>query len=317
MTMRRLNKKVAFIGSAVVVFLLLAVIAVVLRLGQDPEEFIRDGEAALEAAHQAIDEQVKEQNYKRAIQSFRSAFGRAKTDSLREEVLFKLADVHFETKEWPYLLGCWDEIVKINPNNAEARYGKLKYFYILADSGASGAWKEVHEQASEFLKVAQDNELLMKDMTELDVSKMDADASGRMLLGPYLYLIRGRAALEMAVLGTVTDKDKSLEEAVIDLKKVQEYEPNNIDSYWYLSRAAVTKGEIFASRGNFEERDKAAKQALEILEQAVNVADDNPEAHINLLTQKLTFARNSSSEQLKEQIQTLESEYLSLVTSPQ
>jgi len=313
MAMRRLNKKVAFIGSAVVVFLLLAAIAVVLRLGRDPKEYIRDGEAALTAAHQATDEQVKEQNYKRAIQCFRSAFGSAQTDSLREEVLFKLVDVHFETKEWPYIMGCWDEIVKINPNNAKARYGKLRYFYILADTGASGAWKEVHEQASEFLKVARDNELLMKDTAELDVSEMESDIAGRIHLGPYLYLIRGRAALEMAILGTVTDKDKSLEEAVNDLKKVQEYEPNNIDAYWYLSQAAVTKGEIFASRGNFEERDKAAKQALEILEQAVNAANDNPEAYINFLTQKLTFARNSSSEQLKEQMKSLEEEYLSLV----
>ena len=49
MAIRRLNKKVAFIGSAVVVFLLLAVIAVVLRLGQDPQEYIQDGEAALES----------------------------------------------------------------------------------------------------------------------------------------------------------------------------------------------------------------------------------------------------------------------------
>ena len=313
MAMRRLNKKVAFIGSAVVVFLLLGVIAVVLRLGQDPEEYIRDAESALEAAHQATDEQVKEQNYKRAIQSFRSAFGRAQTDSLREEVLFKLVDVHFETNEWPYILGCWEEIVKINPNNAKARYGKLKYFYILADTGASGAWKEVHEQASEFLKVAQDNELLTKDTAELDVSEPEAEVAGRMRLGPYLYLIRGRAALEMAVLGTVTNKDELLEQAVDDLKKVQEYEPNNVDAYWYLSQAAVTKGEIFTSRGNFEERDKATKQALEILEQAVNAAGDNPEAYINLLTQKLIFARDSGSEQLKEQIQTLESEYLSLV----
>ncbi len=313
MAMRRLNKKVAFIGSAVAAFLLLAVIAVVLRLGQDPEEYIRDAEAALEIARQATDEQVKEENYKRAVQSFRGAFGRATTDSLREEVLFKLADVHFENKEWPYILGCWDEIVKINPKNAKARYGRLKYFYILADTGASGAWKEVHEQASEFLKVAQENELLMKDTTELDVSEMEAEAAGRMRLGPYLYLVRGRAALEMAVLGIVTDKDESLEQAVDDLKKVQEVEPDNIDAYRYLSRAAVTKGEIFASRGNFEERDKAEKQALAILEQAVSAANDNPEAHINLLTQKLTFARRSGSEQFKEQIQALEPEYLSLV----
>jgi hypothetical protein len=80
----RLNKKVAFIGSAVIVVLLLAVIGVVLRLGQGPEEFIKDADLALQAARQATDEKVKEQNYKRAKQSFRSAYGRIKTDSLRE-----------------------------------------------------------------------------------------------------------------------------------------------------------------------------------------------------------------------------------------
>ena len=255
MPRKRLNKKVALIGSAVFMFLVLCVIGAILYLSRDPQKFIKDGDVTLKAARDATDEQVKEQNYKRAIQSFRSAFGRAQTDSLREEVLFKLVDVHFETNEWPYILGCWEEIVKINPNNAKARYGKLKYFYILADTGASGAWKEVHEQASEFLKVAQDNELLTKDTAELDVSEPEAEVAGRMRLGPYLYLIRGRAALEMAVLGTVTNKDELLEQAVDDLKKVQEYEPNNVDAYWYLSQAAVTKGEIFTSRGNFEERE--------------------------------------------------------------
>lgn len=310
MAMRRLNKKVAFIGSAVVVLLLLAVIGVVLRLGQDPEEYIRDAEVALKAARQATDEQVKEQNYKRAKQSFRSAYGRVKTDSLREEVLFKMVDMYFETKEWPYILGCWDEIVKINPKNAKARYGRLKYFYILADTGSSGAWKEVHKQASEFLKVAEDAGLLTEDTAQLDVEQ---EVSGRHRLGPYLYLLRGRAALEMASLGAVTDKDESLEQAVNDLKKVQELEPNNIDAYWYLARAAVTKGEIFASRGNFEERDKATKQGLAILEQAVKAANDNPRAYINLLSLKLTFTRGSNSEQLKEQFQSLEPEFLSLV----
>jgi len=313
MAMRRLNKKVAFIGSAVVVLLLLAVIGVVLRLGQGPEEFIRDAEEALESARQATDEQIKEQNYKRAKQNYRSAYGRAKTDSLREEVLFKLADVHFENKEWPYVLGCWDEIVKINPKNAKARYGRLKYFYILADTGSSGAWKKVHKQASDFLKVAQEAGLLTEDTAQLDVSGTEQEVSGRHRLGPYLYLLRGRAALEMASLGTVTDKDESLEQAVNDLQKVQELEPNNIDAYWYLARTAVTKGELFASRGNFEERDKATKQGLAILEQAVKAAEDSPRAHINLLSLKLTFARGGSSEQYKEQFESLEPEFLSLV----
>lgn len=313
MAMGRLNKKVAFIGSAVVVVFLLAVIGVVLRLSQDPEEFIKDAELALKAARQATDEEVKEQNYKRAQQSFRSAYGRIKTDSLREEVLFKMADMYLETKEWPRVLGCWDEIIKVNPKNAKARYGKLKYFYRLADTGGAGAWQQVHEQSSEFLEVAQDNELLMKNIAELDVPEMEGQVAGERLLGPYLYLLRGRAALEMAILGTVTDKDESLEQAVNDLKKVLEFEPANIDAYWYLAQAAVTKGEIFASRGNFEERDKAKKQALALLEQAVEAADDNPESHINLLTEKLTLARDSGFEEFKKQIQLLEPEYLSLV----
>jgi len=311
MAIGRLNKKVAFIGSAVVVFLLLAVIAIVLHLSQDPEEFIRDAESALMAARQATDEHVKEQNYKRAKQNFRSAYARAKTNSLREEILFKMVDMYLETEEWPYILGCWDEIIKVDPGNVEARYGRLKYFYILADTGSSGAWKEVHEQSSEFLKVAQTDELLMKDTAELDVPGLEEPAAGGRL-GPYLYLLRGRAALEMAILGTVTDKDESLEQAENDLKKVLEFEPTNVDAYWYLAQVAVTKGEIFASRGNFEERDKAKEQALSILEQAVNAAGDNPEAHINLLTQKLAFAGDSSSGQLKEQIKSLEPEYISL-----
>ena len=156
MAMRRLNKKVAFIGSAVVVFLLLAVyVVVVLRFGQDPEEYIRDAEAELISARQATDEQAKEEHYNKAKHNFQSAYGSAKTDSLRQEVLFKMVDMCLETKEWPYVMKCWDEIVKINPKNAKARYGQLKYFYILADTGRPEAWKEVHDQASEFLKVAQ------------------------------------------------------------------------------------------------------------------------------------------------------------------
>ncbi len=304
MAMRRLNKKVAFIGSAVVVFLLLAVIGVVLRLSHDPEEFIRDAESELKAARQATDEQIKEQNYKRAQQNFRSAYGRAKTDSLREEILFKMVDMCFETKEWPYIRKCWDEIVKINPKNAKARYGRLKYFYIRAESGFIGYWPEVHEQASEFLKVAEDADLLTEDTAKWDVFGLEQEGAARQRLGPYLYLVRGRAAFEMAILGTVTDKDESLEQAVNDLKKVQELEPTNIDAYWYLARAAVTKGEIYAARGNFEERDKATKQGLAILEQAVKAANDNPRAYINLLSLKLTF---------EERFQSLEPEFLSFV----
>jgi tetratricopeptide (TPR) repeat protein len=313
MAMGRLNKKVALTGSAIVVLLLLAVIGVILRLSQDPQELIKDAALALQAARQATDPQVKEQNYKRARQSFRSAYGRIKTDSLREEVLGKMVDMYLDTNDWPYVLGCWDEMIKVNPKNIKARYGRLEYFYILADMGSSGAWKQVSEQSSEFLKVAQDNKMLMTDTSGLSVPGMEEEKTVAQHLGPYLYLLRGRAALEMAIDGTVTDKDKSLQQADDDLKKVLEFEPANIDAYWYLAQTAVTRGDVFASRGDFDQKDKASKQALAFLEEAVKAADDNPEAHINLLTQKLNFVGSGGSDQIKEQLQSLESEYLSLV----
>jgi tetratricopeptide (TPR) repeat protein len=116
-------------------------------------------------------------------------------------------------------------------------------------------------------------------------------------------------------MGAVTDRDKSLDLAVNDLKKVQEYEPKNIDSYWYLAMVTMTKGELLASRGGPEEREKAVKQATAILEQAVQAARTEPRAHINLLAMKLMLSKNSDPAKQKEQIEALEPEYLSLVSN--
>ena len=301
MAKRRLNKKVALIGSAIFLVVVLGAILVILHLSRDPEEFIRDAEAALLA-----------KDYKEAARSFSGAYKRAKTDSLREEILFKLVNVYLETKEWPLVLGCWNEIIRVNPNNAEARYNRLKYLYILADSGDYRHWQRVHEQASEFLEVAERADLLMENTAEWDVLETEEKGAGRQRLGPYLYLLRGRAALEMAGMGAVTDSDQSLAQAVDDLKKVQEFEPNNIDAYWHLAQAIVAKGEILASRGSFEERDKATEQAIALLEQAVEIADTDPRAHINLLAMKLTSTAGSRAPLLKEKFRSLEPEYSSL-----
>ena len=327
MANRRLNKKVALIGSVFFVVVVLGVILTILNLSRDPEKFIKDAEAALKAAHQATDEQIKKQNYERAESRFRGAYARAKTNPLREEILFKMVDMYLEIKEWPYVLGCWDEIITINPNNVKARYGRLKYFYILADSSAhlmpvSNAgriWQEVHKQASEFLKVADNTDLLMEDTAGWDVFETESEVRSqesedrKQHLGPYLYLLRGRAAFEMASLGAVTNRDESLAQAEEDLKKVQELEPNNTDAYWYLARAALTKGKIFASQGNLEERDKTTKQATAVLEQAVQIAGTEPKAHINLLAMKLMLAKSSPDSGVNERIGALEPEYLSLV----
>ncbi|MHC4431123.1 MAG: tetratricopeptide repeat protein, partial [Planctomycetota bacterium] len=313
MAIGRLNRKVAFAGFAVVAFLLLGIIAAVLHLSQDPKEFIRDAEVAIEAARQATDAQTKEESYKKAGRSFRNAYDRAKTDSLREEILLRMQDMYVETGEWNFILGCWEGLIKVNPNNANARYGRLQYFYILADSGDHRYWPRVQEHATEFLKVAEQTDLLTEARAKWSIPAIETGPSGPRQLGPYLYLLRARAAYEMARLGAVTKKAESLDQAVADLDKVQELEPNSVDAYLYLARVAVTRGDIFASQGDLEEREKATKQAESLLAQAVDVAGDSPQAHINLLGLKLAIAGSSSSEAMGEQIESIEPQYLSLI----
>jgi tetratricopeptide (TPR) repeat protein len=302
MARKRLNRKVALISSAVFVFLVLVAIGVVLYASRDPEKFIKDGDAALLAK----DYQSAERNYNKA-QSL------AKTDSLRIEMLFKLADVYTQTDQWGSVLGCWNAIIKIDPKNVKARYGRLKYVYIMADSGAAQVWQEVASQVSEFIDVAESENLLAEYTAQWEPFGMQQAGPEQEQLGPYLYLLRGRATLEMTRLGGVTDPDKSLAGAIDDLEKVRKLEPVRIEAYLYLAQAARIKGEILASRGNFEQRDKAVEEAEKLLEQAVKVAPDNPRSHINLLSMKLMPAQGRNAVLTQEQIQSLGPEYLSLV----
>jgi len=327
MAKKRLNKKVALIGSGVFVFLVLDAIGVILYLSRDPEPFIKDGDAAVKAAREATDERIKEQEYERAERNYAKARSLAKTDSLRIEILFKAADMYIAMDRWRNVVGCWAEIIRIDPQNIKARYGQLKYFYIMADSGVPQVWREVASQASEFIEVAEREDLLAEDITRWESFGMQDElhfAESRKMetyerettggqLGPYLYLLRGRANLEIARMGAVTDRDELLARATDDLEKVRELEPNNPQIYWYLAQATITKGEMLASRGNLEERDRAREQAKELLEQAVKVASDDPGAHINLLTMRLMLAQTTGGAPTREQIQSLEPEYLSLV----
>lgn len=313
MAKKRLNKKVALIGSAIFVLLVLGGIVVMLHLSRDPEKFVKDGDAEVQAARQATDPQEKQQHYERAEHNYGTARNLAKSDSRRIEILFKAADMYVEMQEWHKVLGCWNEIVSIDSKNVKARFGRLRYTYIMADSGYR-VWQDVVIQAEEFIEMAQEADLLNEDTAQWQppgLELQDPQPGKSPQLGPYLYLLRGRATLELASLGAVTDPDESIAQAMNDLKKAQELEPDNIDAWWYLARAVKTKGEIEASKGSLEERGKAAKQAIEILEQALIAAGADPGAHINLLTEKLIQA--SRADNAREQIQLLEPEYSSLV----
>ncbi|MHC4095838.1 MAG: tetratricopeptide repeat protein [Planctomycetota bacterium] len=314
MAKKRLNKKVALIGLGVFVLLFLVALALSIVYRRDPEKYIKKGDEEIQTAREITDEKIKEETYKRAEYNYHKARNIAKTDSLKIDILFKLVDMYIETKQWRNVLGCWDRIIRIDPKNIKARFGRFKYVYIAADSGEHGLWQVVASQASDFNSVAEDANLLMEDIAKWQPTGMRDRGpirNVRQCLGSYLYLRRGRANLELTHLGAVTDQDETLARVIDDLEKVQELEPNNVYSYWYLSQAIKTKGEILASRGSIEEKDKADDQARELLKQAVKVAPADPMAHINLLREK--FTQSSISAQPLEQVQLLEDEYLSLV----
>ncbi len=311
MARKKLNKKVALIGSAVFVFIALAIIVIILHLSRDPDKFIQDGDTAFKTANEAVDEQIKEEEYEKAENFYKKAYGLVKTDSLKVDMLFKLTDLYIKTDEWNKVRGAWNQIVQIYPKNIKARYGLLKYFYIVADSGANTLWRDVEEKASEFINII-DDQLFNEDTAQWDSFETQEDGSGQRL-GPYLYLLRGRAVLQMTMMGAVTDQGESLARALNDLEKVRELEPENVDVYLYLALADITKGNLLASIGKIEEREKAQQRAIEVLEQAVEITGNDPKAFINLLQLKVTIARTVGGTKAEEQTRALEPEYLSLV----
>jgi len=321
MARKRLNKKVALIGSVVFVVFVLAAIFVFLYLSGDPHKFIKDGDAALQAANQAVDKDEKDEGYEKAARFYLKARNKAKTDSLRVDILFKLVDVYLQTNEWNFVVGCWQQIIQLDNKNTNARFNRLDYFYILADSywagggGVRGIWEEIVSQASEFLEVA-DEQLLAEDTAKFVLPQLDEiqpTAALSQRLGPYLYLLRGRAVYEMTKMGAVTDQAESITEAIDDFQKVIEFEPDNIDAYWYLAQSLITKGEILASKGDFGERDKAAEQAENCLANAVDAAGGDPRAQINLLLIKPRLAELKGQSLTEDQIEGIESGYMAIV----
>jgi len=313
MAKKRLNKKVALIGSVVFVLVALLCIFLILYLNRDPGKYIKDGDEALAAAMQARDEKNREQQFEAAERDYRQAYSLAKTDALKIKVLFKLAELYSQTDQWRKVVRCWNEVVSLSPKNARARYAWLKYIYLLGDSGFQGAWVQAASQASEFLDIAEQQGILTECTAQWDPFDGQDKASPDEQLGPFLYLVRGRANYEMARAGASVDREQMLEQAMSDLKKVLEFDQDNVDAAWYLALATLTKGRIRAGKGEFEQRKKSAQEAVELLEHIAEVAAENPKAHINVLRMKLLVAQGEEYESLLERIKALEPEYALLV----
>lgn len=319
MARRRLNKKVALMGTAVSLLLVMAAVFVILRLNRDPAPFIADGDAAWAV-----------RDYPKAREHYARAYGFADTPELKVDLLFKLSEAYREMDLWDKVLACWETIVTTDLGNVKAHLGRLRYFYTLADSlgagrGASEYWQEVLSHATKTMAVVENAGLLRAPRAQWEPSF--GAATGRTagpdaaILGPYLRFVKGRAALELAGMGAVNSPGELLEEAISDLEEARKLDPNNAQVYDCLAQVFVEKGRLAASAGNRNEQAAAERQADEILAEGVRAAKGVPEAHIHVLARKLATMQDGTISVAREQMKALESEYEDLTrrfaSSPQ
>ncbi|MDD5134460.1 MAG: hypothetical protein PHP01_03495, partial [Phycisphaerae bacterium] len=271
---KRLNKKVAIIGSLVLAILIMAAIFLILRMNRDPEKFIADAQVALA---------LEEPDYKAAESAYGQAFRYSKGVDKKIDVLFKLADMYRQMNEWPKVAGCWNNIINYDTQNLKARLALLDYSYQIASSGSWTMWKQVESNVSELIG------------KELDTS-------------PRMYRIKGQALLELVARGQVTDKEAGINDAIENLQKASQEEPNNVDTYQYLADAIIQKGQIFVAKGVLNAADNAKQEAFKVLLKGVENLPDESKAYINLYNSRLAGIEQNSAEFKK-----LESDLIDLI----
>lgn len=313
MARRRLNKKVALLGSAVFVILALGAVLVILRLTRDPAQFVADGDAAW-----AVND------YEAARRCYQEALGLTRASEEKLDLYFKLADVFQATDDWRRVLGCWEQIITSDTQNVRARLGRLKYYYIMAASlnavgqNVSAYWKDVSSQATELIDIAQNAGVMNEAKAEWERDFGAAEPTGWdggvALLDAFLYLARGRAALELATMGATNDPAGLLVEAKRDLQEARTLEPANPEPYQYLVATFLEEGRMAESRGNLDLRDEAMRQADEMMAEAILVASDVPDPHIHLLVRRLSKAQRRGVAEAREMMRTLEPDYQDLMS---
>jgi tetratricopeptide (TPR) repeat protein len=308
MARRRLNKKVALMGTTVLLLLVMMVMFVFLRLNRDPAPLIADGDAAWAA-----------KNYPAARENYARAYALVESPEMKVDLLFKLSEAYREMAQWDKVLGCWEAVVTTDPQNVKAHLGRLKYAYILADSlgiagrSVSGYWEEVLTHARKTLDVVKAAGLLDAARAQWEPSfgavRDRGWSRGAAVLGPHLHLVKGRAAMELAGMGAVASPGRLLQEAQVDLEEANKLDANNAQVYYYLSQVFAVRGRIAASVGSRNEQAQAEKQADEILAEGLRAAGESPEAHIHALARKLAVVQRGTIAEARARMKDIESQY--------
>lgn len=308
MARRRLNKKVALMGSTVFLILAMLGVLVILRLTRDPAQFIADGDAAWAA-----------RDYEAARRNYLEALNRTPASEDQIDLYFKLAEVYRVTDDWRRVLACWEQVITSDPANIRARLARLKYAYIMADSlsgvgqSVGAYWEDVASQAAGLLPMAREAGLLEAEKSPYELSFEEAEPAawdgGITRIGPYLHFVQGRAALELALLGVGVDPDELLARAQEHLQEAGRLDPKGAAIHRYLAAAFRQEARVAESRGHRDRSEEAARRADALLSEASAIG---PGPQIGRLDGRLTQAKNSTLVQAREKMKTLEGEYRAL-----
>ncbi len=298
MARRRLNKKVAIIGSVVFLGFLLAVILVVLKLSQSPEKFIADGDRILQQAREAVDPNMRKELYESAARNYHRARNRTKTDAARADILLKLADLYLEIDEWQSAIGCLTKIVHIDPDNIKARMGRLQYFYAMADSGIQQVWPEIQTQASEFLSAVNVNDLSDTSIKKYYIDKIQKFGVDMDSIDDVMHYLVSRGMLYMVQSGATTNQEQMLETVISNLEQLADRYSEPV-IYSHLAEAYRKKGDILAGMGRFDEKAKINQKMLELLDTAVAQNADDPNVYIYRIKTKMLMLSPDDQDQFK------------------
>ncbi|MEN6385955.1 MAG: tetratricopeptide repeat protein [Phycisphaerales bacterium] len=273
---KRLNKKIAIIGSVLFILVLGVAILGVLKLKyfRDPNQFVKDAEVEL---------QKKEPDFKAAEKAYGRAIAYAKKDTnLKIDIYFKLVDMYMRMNDWRKASGCWNQIINFDTKNVKARHALLDYSYQIANSGVWNIWKDIETNTSVLIE------------KQIDTS-------------PRIYRIKGQAMLELVKHGQKTDSEKSINEVLEIFGKVSQDEPNNVDTYQFIAEALLQKGEILAAKGVLNANENARAEASKILTKGIENNPSEPRAYINLYSNQLTEAKGD-----KDKIKKIETQLIQL-----
>ncbi len=278
---KKLNKKV------VIILLVLAGAGALAAAGAGFHVLrTRDPQYCLHKAEEAL----ANNDYKTAERFFGRACAVAKTtrekiDNYFRYAEFQLIQNEYHKADWGKALGCWNQILRLDPKNETATRKLFDYFYEVADLGNPQTWKQVQDYARDLLKILQE-------------AQKPVDSK--------VLLAHGRAALELARLGAVSNRLEIIQEAAADFQKYIELNPAESKGYEYLAECTLVRGLIESSQGNLQARDTARKEAETILNQGIESSSDLPAAWAAKINFELeTLTDPNRLVEIRRQIETL------------